>query len=168
MYYGCCTLKIVFSTLSDVTVRFNNDKSRDYLDPTLPSAPGMPTLNDPSAPGGMAGMAGLVGQQPMMGAGGQWGHSQQGVGVGMGQGFGGASGFGAMQAAAAAGAGGASPVVIVAGFNADTTQPDQLFTLFGLVSGGFFLFFFPLFFFGANSSFIGLWLDNNDNNKLTM
>jgi polypyrimidine tract-binding protein 2 len=35
IYYGCCTLRIDFSKLSTLNVRYNNEKSRDYTDPTL-------------------------------------------------------------------------------------------------------------------------------------
>ena len=35
VYYGCCTLRIDFSRLSTLNVRYNNEKSRDFTDPTL-------------------------------------------------------------------------------------------------------------------------------------
>lgn len=35
VYYGCCTLRIDFSKLSTLNVRYNNEKSRDFTDPTL-------------------------------------------------------------------------------------------------------------------------------------
>lgn len=37
IYNGCCTLQIDFSKLHSLTVKYNNDKSRDYTNPTLPS-----------------------------------------------------------------------------------------------------------------------------------
>lgn len=42
IYNGCCTLKIDYSKLSNLNVKFNNDKSRDFTNPNLPSGdPGM-------------------------------------------------------------------------------------------------------------------------------
>ena len=37
VYNGCCTLRIDYSKLSTLNVKYNNDKSRDYTNPTLPS-----------------------------------------------------------------------------------------------------------------------------------
>ncbi|XP_061744129.1 polypyrimidine tract-binding protein 1b isoform X2 [Nerophis ophidion] len=37
IYNGCCTLKISFSKLSSLNVKFNNEKSRDFTRPDLPS-----------------------------------------------------------------------------------------------------------------------------------
>ena len=36
IYNGCCTLQIEFSKLLALNVKYNNDKSRDYTNPTLP------------------------------------------------------------------------------------------------------------------------------------
>ncbi|CAM2700594.1 unnamed protein product [Rotaria socialis] len=38
IYNGCCTLQIDFSKLHALNVKYNNDKSRDYTNPTLPSS----------------------------------------------------------------------------------------------------------------------------------
>ena len=38
IYNGCCTLQIDFSKLQSLNVKYNNDKSRDYTNPTLPSS----------------------------------------------------------------------------------------------------------------------------------
>ena len=38
IYNGCCTLQIDFSKLQSLNVKFNNDKSRDYTNPTLPAS----------------------------------------------------------------------------------------------------------------------------------
>ncbi|UJR30574.1 hypothetical protein I4U23_018102 [Adineta vaga] len=38
IYNGCCTLQIDFSKLHTLNVKYNNDKSRDYTNPTLPSS----------------------------------------------------------------------------------------------------------------------------------
>ncbi|CAF0727991.1 unnamed protein product [Adineta ricciae] len=40
IYNGCCTLQIEYSKLHSLTVKFNNDKSRDYTNPTLPAGEG--------------------------------------------------------------------------------------------------------------------------------
>ncbi|CAF1528052.1 unnamed protein product [Adineta ricciae] len=40
IYNGCCTLQIEYSKLHSLTVKYNNDKSRDYTNPTLPSNEG--------------------------------------------------------------------------------------------------------------------------------
>jgi polypyrimidine tract-binding protein 2 len=37
IYVGCCTLKIQFSKLKHLDVKYNNDKARDYTNPSLPS-----------------------------------------------------------------------------------------------------------------------------------
>lgn len=37
IYNGCCTLRIEFSKLNTLNVKYNNDKSRDYTNPNLPS-----------------------------------------------------------------------------------------------------------------------------------
>lgn len=36
IYDACCTLRIAFSGLTDLTVKYNNDRSRDYMRPDLP------------------------------------------------------------------------------------------------------------------------------------
>ena len=43
IYNACCTLRIEYSKLSNLNVKFNNDKSRDYTNPSLPT--GDPTLD---------------------------------------------------------------------------------------------------------------------------
>ncbi|TMW66441.1 hypothetical protein Poli38472_004206 [Pythium oligandrum] len=40
IYTGCNTLHIVFSRHTELRVRFNDDRSRDYTNPNLPSGPG--------------------------------------------------------------------------------------------------------------------------------
>ena len=37
IYNGCCTLRIEYSKLSNLNVKYNNDKSRDYTNPALPT-----------------------------------------------------------------------------------------------------------------------------------
>uniref|UniRef100_A0A8D3CRI0 Polypyrimidine tract binding protein 2 n=1 Tax=Scophthalmus maximus TaxID=52904 RepID=A0A8D3CRI0_SCOMX len=47
IYNSCCTLRIDFSKLVNLNVKYNNDKSRDYTRPELPAGDGQPSL-DPS------------------------------------------------------------------------------------------------------------------------
>nr|BAO03403.1 polypyrimidine tract binding protein 1b splicing isoform [Oryzias latipes] len=44
IYNGCCTLRISFSKLTTLNVKYNNDKSRDFTRPDLPSGDGQPTM----------------------------------------------------------------------------------------------------------------------------
>ncbi|KAJ8305303.1 hypothetical protein KUTeg_015848 [Tegillarca granosa] len=65
IYNGCCTLKIDYSKLSNLNVKFNNDKSRDFTNPNLPSGdPGMDQGMPYGAPGFPA--AGIPAQVPQM------------------------------------------------------------------------------------------------------
>lgn len=42
IYNGCCTLRIDYSKLNNLNVKYNNDKSRDFTNPNLPSGdPGL-------------------------------------------------------------------------------------------------------------------------------
>uniref|UniRef100_A0A671S2X5 RRM domain-containing protein n=1 Tax=Sinocyclocheilus anshuiensis TaxID=1608454 RepID=A0A671S2X5_9TELE len=47
IYNSCCTLRIDFSKLVNLNVKYNNDKSRDYTRPELPAGDGQPPM-DPS------------------------------------------------------------------------------------------------------------------------
>uniref|UniRef100_A0A0A9WHN9 Polypyrimidine tract-binding protein 3 n=1 Tax=Lygus hesperus TaxID=30085 RepID=A0A0A9WHN9_LYGHE len=40
VYNGCCTLRIEYSKLTSLNVKYNNDKSRDYTNPGLPNGEG--------------------------------------------------------------------------------------------------------------------------------
>ncbi|XP_077499558.1 polypyrimidine tract-binding protein 1 heph isoform X5 [Amblyomma americanum] len=70
IYNACCTLRIEYSKLTNLNVKYNNDKSRDFTNPTLPT--GDPALDiglaglplggfalSPSAPATALGMAGI-------------------------------------------------------------------------------------------------------------
>ncbi|KAH7316006.1 hypothetical protein KP509_21G074200 [Ceratopteris richardii] len=46
IYDGCCTLDIQFSNLSELQVQLNNDRTRDFTNPSLPSESGMPFYGD--------------------------------------------------------------------------------------------------------------------------
>ena len=43
IYNSCCTLRIEYPKLPSLNVKYNNDKSRDYTNPSLPT--GDPTLD---------------------------------------------------------------------------------------------------------------------------
>uniref|UniRef100_A0A8C2PP39 Polypyrimidine tract-binding protein 3-like n=1 Tax=Cyprinus carpio TaxID=7962 RepID=A0A8C2PP39_CYPCA len=45
IYNGCCTLRVEFSKLTSLNVKYNNDKSRDFTRLDLPSGDGQPTLD---------------------------------------------------------------------------------------------------------------------------
>lgn len=53
IYNSCCTLRIDYSKMSSLNVKYNNDKSRDYTNPNLPTG----DTNDQLATlsGGLAG-----------------------------------------------------------------------------------------------------------------
>ena len=44
IYNACCTLRISFSKLTSLNVKYNNDKSRDYTRPDLPSGDHQPSM----------------------------------------------------------------------------------------------------------------------------
>ncbi|CAD6195603.1 unnamed protein product [Caenorhabditis auriculariae] len=58
VYNGCCTLRIDYSKLSTLNVKYNNDKSRDYTNPNLPS--GDMTLEQQLALGTIPGLQSLM------------------------------------------------------------------------------------------------------------
>ncbi|KAG7277541.1 hypothetical protein CRUP_030703 [Coryphaenoides rupestris] len=65
IYNACCTLRISFSKLTSLNVKYNNDKSRDYTRPDLPTGDAQPTLEHP----GMAAFTpGLISASPYGGA----------------------------------------------------------------------------------------------------
>lgn len=137
IYNACCTLRIEYSKLSNLNVKYNNDKSRDYTNPNLPT--GDPTLDSALAIGGAPGvlaspfaaMHGL--SSPLTAA---YGASP----VGGGMPFTGMPLAGVTPTAAALGAAGIrlpgqpSPncVLLVSNLNEEMVTPDALFTLFGV------------------------------------
>lgn len=124
IYNGCCTLHLDYSKLTTLTVKYNNDKSKDYTRPDLPSGP-----NETPFPGadiaGLAALAGTAGGgASLMGAPALLSLLPQG---------------GLLQAnflAAAGGRGavgmGGTPVVLVSNLNEEKINCDMLFTLFGV------------------------------------
>ncbi|XP_069186127.1 polypyrimidine tract-binding protein 2 isoform X21 [Procambarus clarkii] len=136
IYNACCTLRIEYSKLSNLNVKYNNDKSRDYTNPNLPT--GDPALDSALAIGGAPGvlaspfaaMHGL--SSPLTAA---YGASPAG-----GMPFTGMPLAGVTPTAAALGAAGIrlpgqpSPncVLLVSNLNEEMVTPDALFTLFGV------------------------------------
>ncbi|KFQ40336.1 Polypyrimidine tract-binding protein 1, partial [Mesitornis unicolor] len=115
IYNACCTLRIDFSKLTSLNVKYNNDKSRDYTRPDLPSGDNQPSLDQtmaaafgltvPNVPGALAPLAIPA----------------------------------AAAAAAAAGriaipglAGAGNSVLLVSNLNPEVTTPQCLFILFGV------------------------------------
>ncbi|XP_060131279.1 polypyrimidine tract-binding protein 1 isoform X4 [Zootoca vivipara] len=67
IYNACCTLRIDFSKLTSLNVKYNNDKSRDYTRPDLPSGDSQPSLDQTMA--AAFGAPGIISASPYTGAG---------------------------------------------------------------------------------------------------
>uniref|UniRef100_A0A8C6YQN9 Polypyrimidine tract-binding protein 1 n=1 Tax=Nothoprocta perdicaria TaxID=30464 RepID=A0A8C6YQN9_NOTPE len=67
IYNACCTLRIDFSKLTSLNVKYNNDKSRDYTRPDLPSGDNQPSLDQTMA--AAFGAPGIISASPYAGAG---------------------------------------------------------------------------------------------------
>ncbi|KAB1259686.1 Polypyrimidine tract-binding protein 1 [Camelus dromedarius] len=67
IYNACCTLRIDFSKLTSLNVKYNNDKSRDYTRPDLPSGDSQPALDQTVA--AAFGAPGIMSASPYAGAG---------------------------------------------------------------------------------------------------
>ncbi|XP_045511944.1 polypyrimidine tract-binding protein 2 isoform X4 [Pieris brassicae] len=142
IYNGCCTLRIDYSKMTCLNVKYNNDKSRDYTNPTLPSGDGdthqLLTSELMSLRARLlaaSGKSGGVLAPPFLGLGSGLA-SPYGVGVG-GVGL---PAFGALTltpASPALRALAAPPlplatVLLVSNLNEEMVTPDALFTLFGV------------------------------------
>jgi len=123
IYNGCCTLKIDFSKLNSLNVKFNNDKMRDFTNPTLPSGD---RVDDMMPMDGM-GILGPGNGIPSL---------QGGFGGNMNyNGFGGnnfMSNNMNMMNNMSMHSNQSSPVLLVTGLNEQEVTPDLLFTLFGV------------------------------------
>ncbi|XP_035643727.1 polypyrimidine tract-binding protein 2-like isoform X3 [Oncorhynchus keta] len=137
IYNSCCTLRIDFSKLVNLNVKYNNDKSRDYTRPELPAGDGQPAL-DPAMAAAYNKDSSLLGTPSGMGA-----HYSNGGGfqssLSLSQGGGAINPMSAAAAAAAAagrmvlsGHSGCSGVLLVSNLNEEMVTPQSLFTLFGV------------------------------------
>nr|XP_043903399.1 polypyrimidine tract-binding protein 1a isoform X2 [Solea senegalensis] len=152
IYNACCTLRISFSKLTSLNVKYNNDKSRDYTRPDLPTADSQPSIDHQAMTAAAFAAPGIISASPFGGA-----HAfpptfafQQGVNfphVGLSMpGIPGALaslgvGHGGMAAAAAAAsrlglsgltATGGHNVLLVSNLNPESVTPHCLFILFGV------------------------------------
>ncbi|XP_051984093.1 polypyrimidine tract-binding protein 1-like isoform X2 [Xyrauchen texanus] len=145
IYNACCALRISFSKLTSLNVKYNNDKSRDYTCPDLPTGDSQPSLNQQMMAAAALTAPGIISASPYAGA-----HGfpprftiQQAAGLslpGMPAGALASLGIsGTVAAAAAAGrlslsgltAGGHS-VLLVSNLNPENVTPQCLFILFGV------------------------------------
>ncbi|XP_048831724.1 polypyrimidine tract-binding protein 1b [Brienomyrus brachyistius] len=67
IYNACCTLRINFSKLTSLNVKYNNDKSRDYTRPDLPSGDSQPSIEH-QAMAAAFGAPGIISANPYTGA----------------------------------------------------------------------------------------------------
>ncbi|GFS39244.1 polypyrimidine tract-binding protein 1 [Trichonephila inaurata madagascariensis] len=132
IYNSCCTLRVEYSKLTNLNVKYNNDKSRDFTNPTLPI--GDPTLDTLGLPGSMGVLTSPFAAHglgsPLTAA-----YAAAGAG-GLPLGS-----FALSPASTAAALGVAglrlpgqhlSTVLLVSNLNEEMVTPDALFTLFGM------------------------------------
>ncbi|XP_018055024.1 PREDICTED: polypyrimidine tract-binding protein 1 isoform X2 [Atta colombica] len=147
VYNSCCTLRIDYSKMQNLNVKYNNDKSRDYTNPNLPTgdasldaaslalggelllmgAGSQPRARIPGAPGVLPtpfAMHGLA--SPLAGP--YNGVPPAGGLAGLGGFPLGAAGLGVRVQGSAQ----ASAVLLVSNLNEEMVTPDALFTLFGV------------------------------------
>ncbi|XP_032902473.1 polypyrimidine tract-binding protein 1-like isoform X3 [Amblyraja radiata] len=140
IYNACCTLRIDFSKLTSLNVKYNNDKSRDYTRPDLPSGDSQPTLDQTMAAFGkevsLLGAPGIISSPYGGGTGFPPGIAFQQAGV-----HGALAPLGMQSAAAAAAASrmgipgfasAANAVLLVSNLNPERVTPQCLFILFGV------------------------------------
>uniref|UniRef100_A0A4W5RDQ4 Polypyrimidine tract binding protein 2b n=1 Tax=Hucho hucho TaxID=62062 RepID=A0A4W5RDQ4_9TELE len=137
IYNSCCTLRIDFSKLVNLNVKYNNDKSRDYTRPELPAGDGQPSV-DPAMAAAYNKDSSLLGTPSGMGAPYSNGGGFQSS-LSLSQGGGAINPMSAAAAAAAAagrmalsGHSGCSGVLLVSNLNEEMVTPQSLFTLFGV------------------------------------
>ncbi|XP_032874069.1 polypyrimidine tract-binding protein 3 isoform X2 [Amblyraja radiata] len=133
IYNACCTLRIEFSKLTSLNVKYNNDKSRDFTRLDLPSGDGQsidaPVAAAFGAPGIISNPYGAGGFGPAVG------FPQAGLSV---QGMHGGLGHLGLQHAAVGGRlmHGMGPagnsVLLVSNLNPEKVSPHWLFILFGV------------------------------------
>ncbi|XP_065372480.1 polypyrimidine tract-binding protein 2 isoform X4 [Calliphora vicina] len=151
IYNGCCTLRIDNSKMTTLNVKYNNDKSRDFTNPSLP--PGEPGADIMPTAGGLVNANDLLliaaRQRPSLtgdkivnglGAPGVLPPFALGIGTPLAGGY--SSGIPNLGAFALANSGalqtatpalrGFSNVLLVSNLNEEMVTPDALFTLFGV------------------------------------
>uniref|UniRef100_A0A8B9JA93 Polypyrimidine tract-binding protein 1 n=1 Tax=Astyanax mexicanus TaxID=7994 RepID=A0A8B9JA93_ASTMX len=68
IYNACCTLRISFSKLTSLNVKYNNDKSRDYTRPDLPTGDSQPSLDPQTVAASAFTAPGIISAAPYAGA----------------------------------------------------------------------------------------------------
>ncbi|XP_008309726.2 polypyrimidine tract-binding protein 1a isoform X1 [Cynoglossus semilaevis] len=68
IYNACCTLRISFSKLTSLNVKYNNDKSRDYTRPDLPTADSQQSLDHQTMAAAAFAAPGIISASPFGGA----------------------------------------------------------------------------------------------------
>ena len=128
IYNSCCTLRIDFSKMTTLNVKYNNDKSRDYTNPTLPSGESGDSLTGSNQQHGLTGAPGLLGSPfsvalnaPLNGS----GNAMPGLAGAMPLGV---STF----SVPSNGQNQVSSVLLVSNLDEKKVNPDHLFTLFGM------------------------------------
>jgi polypyrimidine tract-binding protein 1 len=161
IYNACCTLRIEYSKLANLNVKYNNDKSRDYTNPTLPTGdPQMDSALQLGAAAAAAGGQGMLGSpfgavsmgmgNPLAAA--SYGNpnalsaatagmagltgfplgGNNGAGGGQGGGGHGPSAFGQTGMRFPGAPGAGGGVLLVSNLDDAQTECDHLFTLFGV------------------------------------
>ncbi|EFB16926.1 hypothetical protein PANDA_012716, partial [Ailuropoda melanoleuca] len=143
IYNACCTLRIDFSKLTSLNVKYNNDKSRDYTRPDLPSGDSQPSLDQTMA--AAFGAPGIMSASPYAGAGFPPTFAiPQAAGLSVPNVHGALAPLAIPSAAAAAAAAGriaipglagaGNSVLLVSNLNPERVTPQSLFILFGMLS----------------------------------
>ncbi|CAD7685911.1 unnamed protein product [Nyctereutes procyonoides] len=141
IYNACCTLRIDFSKLTSLNVKYNNDKSRDYTRPDLPSGDSQPSLDQTMA--AAFGAPGIMSASPYAGAGFPPTFAiPQAAGLSVPNVHGALAPLAIPSAAAAAAAAGriaipglagaGNSVLLVSNLNPERVTPQSLFILFGV------------------------------------
>ncbi|XP_013928241.1 PREDICTED: polypyrimidine tract-binding protein 1 [Thamnophis sirtalis] len=140
IYNACCTLRIDFSKLTSLNVKYNNDKSRDYTRPDLPSGDNQPSLDQTMA--AAFGAPGIISASPYSGAGFPPAFAIPQAGLSVPNVHGALAPLAIPSAAAAAAAAGrlaipgfagaGNSVLLVSNLNAERVTPQCLFILFGV------------------------------------
>ncbi|KAM9331878.1 polypyrimidine tract-binding protein 2 isoform 2-T2 [Pholidichthys leucotaenia] len=112
IYNSCCTLRIDFSKLVNLNVKYNNDKSRDYTRPELPPGDGQSSIDPAMAAAFSKDSSSLLATlNPLSAA---------------------AAAAAAAGRVALAGQTGSTGVLLVSNLNEEMVTPQSLFTLFGV------------------------------------